>query len=844
MVQIQFLLISFGILISQETYGIAGFNAKDTLLKSEPYPYISGSFYGHKNPLSPDPLVNYRWKNPKASDGLEIYTLKPVLAKTDNPASFKNLHSITTDNPDVTVNGSGSFMLDFGQENAAWLEIDSPDLTDTIQMSISEYNEPAILNNGAKNRIKTKKPVRYGNTYRLELNPDLYEGVRFGWIHVTQFSKPWHITGIWLVCQVKPTNYNGSFSCSDTMLTRIWYTGAYVVKLNLLKDYFGAILMERSDRYSWTGDAHPSQAASMVAFGNYDFVKANLERTSKQNNGILSYSLLWVLSLLDYYNYTGDSATLGKFLVNACNKLDLAYKHYGTNPELGFYGWDERLVAGFENADCTESQNAYKMLSIRAWNEFSKAMQTYGRKDLADKYEKCVIAKVSGLRQDNNWFEWFGLHAAADAVNAGFTSSAEHNLLFLKEFNDRVNRQSYSPFNQYFVIQAMAAMGKYDDAISSAKDCWGGQMNYGGTAFFEVYRPSWNKILGKNDAPPNNQCGYTSLAHPWSAGVPKWLSEVVLGIKPSTPGFKTFDILPHLGRTITSVSGKIPTINGEISASFDINTGKCAVSVPSGTTARIGIPKVEKSISRIEVNGKKTWDGKYRKTKGIATIQEDKDFVYLMDVGAGNYNILVEYKGTTPGYTEPAIAYPGELIKEDTLTKGSWGGIYGTEGYVLCNYNGEKNDVRKLPPFVTSIHYGRSNFKPWLAGTAAHKQWAVGTSDLRALAADSANAFPRNIGCIHTQDPRPCLQTTTVDIETSAPKPYQIALYFVDWDNKERRTAIEIFDLETKKLIAPVQIVQNYENGKYLIYKYNKSIRIRIDQVRGENAVLSGIFFD
>ena len=97
-------------------------------------------------------------------------------------------------------------MLDFGQVNAAWLEIDSPDLSDTIQMSISEYNEPAILNNGAQNRIKTKIPIKYGNTYRLELNNDLYEGVRYGWIHVNNFSKPWHITNARLVCQIKPTN--------------------------------------------------------------------------------------------------------------------------------------------------------------------------------------------------------------------------------------------------------------------------------------------------------------------------------------------------------------------------------------------------------------------------------------------------------------------------------------------------------------------------------------------------------------------------------------------------------------------------------------------------------------
>jgi hypothetical protein len=171
------------------------------------------------------------------------------------------------------------------------------------------------------------------------------------------------------------------------MLTRVWYTGAYGVKLNLLKDYLGAILMDRGDRHSWTGDAHPSQAASMAAFGNFDFIKNNLERTSGKD-WIQSYMLYWVSSMLDYYNYTGDTELLKKYTENISTKLDDAYKAYGTNPKLGFYGHDERIGACFEiqNRDSQEAQHGYKMLSIRAWNDFARAMESIGRADLRDKY--------------------------------------------------------------------------------------------------------------------------------------------------------------------------------------------------------------------------------------------------------------------------------------------------------------------------------------------------------------------------------------------------------------------------------------------------------------------------
>jgi len=196
------------------------------------YPPISAKKNGIVNPLSPDPIINYTWANPKATDDLESYPLQPLSWVISNPASF-DMEGFKK-NDVIAINGLGIIRFDFGQTNAGWLEFESDDLTDSITMSISEYNEPAIVMNGAVNRIKTLPPIKHGRTYRLELNPELYEGVRFGWINVVSHRQTWHMKNFRLVCQTKPVNYRGSFSCSDPELTRIWYTGAYTVKLNLL----------------------------------------------------------------------------------------------------------------------------------------------------------------------------------------------------------------------------------------------------------------------------------------------------------------------------------------------------------------------------------------------------------------------------------------------------------------------------------------------------------------------------------------------------------------------------------------------------------------------------------
>jgi alpha-L-rhamnosidase len=797
---------------------------------AEPYPYVSsGGFSGPAVPLSPDPLVAYRWPNPQASDGLQLYLLKPKVVSATN-ASFSNLQSLMSTNPNVTVNGAGSILMDFGQENAAWLEFDSPDLPDpsAVTMSISEYNQPAIVNSGPAHPVKTAVPTQYGNTYRLELNSQLYEGVRFGWISVNSFTSPWHITGLRLVCQTKPANYNGSFSCSDDMLTRIWYDGAYDVKLNLEQNYFGAILMDRGDRISWAGDAHAAQAAALVAFGNDDFIKENINNTANNYNGIASYALYWVLSVLDYYNYTGDTNMLLANIGNVQSVLDNAYSVYGTNPSLGgFYGWDERLGAGGENPSCPESENAYKMLSIEAWQLFATATATCGRTDLQTEYSGYANAKIAALRQNPTWYQSFGMHACAGAVNTGLLNTSEKNAIFAQQFTDRVNRISFSPFNQYFVIQAFAGMDKYDDALNSINDLWGGEINYGGTTFFEDSRPSWDAVIGTNDPVPNGQCGFTSLCHPWGAGVTKWLSEQVLGIQPTSPGFATYQILPHLGSSLTWVTGQTPTPLGTIQASFNISNGLCSVTAPAGTVGTLGVPKVGKTINSIIIHGTLAWDGAFHSVNGISGASNDTEFVYFTGVQPGTYSLSVSYSGSTPVYTPPPVQYAAQFIKVDTNTSGNWGGVYGKDGYVLCNYN-NGSDIQSLPSYVSSVSYADQ--------TAS--VWTMGTTDTRALAPNSSNQNPRNATSVFA------LPTMTFTVNCTGTHNYQIALYFIDWDNKGRRLAAEMFDATTLNLIAPEEVITNFVGGAYLVYAYTNSVKFRIDQVRGDNAVLSGIFFD
>lgn len=358
----------------------------------EPYPKLNGATSSRPAvPTSPDPLQRLTWPGTGVNTSqLQIYSAAAVAVQAVPAAAFANASTAThgeglPGQAAIAVRGAGVLRLDFGVERAAWLEFDSPDLpqelldSGALMMSISEYSEPAVVNSGAQQPNKTLVPTVYpGNasqpgdyvTYRLETNDELYEGVRFGWIHVMQApsdGRVWHITGVRVVCQTKPVGYSGSFSSSLQGLEEVWWTAAYTLRLNLMGDYFGSILMERSDRHSWTGDAHLEQKAAMIAFSADDaFVLQNINRTACPtcSNNIESYALYWVLSLRDYFWETGDTVGLAAFASTALDKLQHAIDIYGTNPSLHFYGGDERLGSYFEDPNCAENQNAYRMLTI------------------------------------------------------------------------------------------------------------------------------------------------------------------------------------------------------------------------------------------------------------------------------------------------------------------------------------------------------------------------------------------------------------------------------------------------------------------------------------------------
>eukprot|EP00966_Prymnesium_polylepis_P245599 5681587-Prymnesium_polylepis.1 len=178
---------------------------------------------------SPDPLVNVQWGASVNRSKLQVYAAAPQGWEVEEgTSSFAGLASLASGAPAVVVSGGGRLRFDFGAERAAWLEVDSPDLSaaaaEWLTLSISEYTYPW--------QGKTLRPIKYDKvsggaaTYRLETNRELYEGVRYGWLSFNPPAghqvAPWTISAVRLVAKVKPVNYTASYAPDDAQLGRVW----------------------------------------------------------------------------------------------------------------------------------------------------------------------------------------------------------------------------------------------------------------------------------------------------------------------------------------------------------------------------------------------------------------------------------------------------------------------------------------------------------------------------------------------------------------------------------------------------------------------------------------------
>jgi hypothetical protein len=182
----------------------------------------------------------------------------------------------------------------------------------------------------------------------------------------------------------------------------------------------------------------------------------------------------------------------------------------------------------------------------------------------------------------------------------------------------RAAEQSFS----YWVVYAMFDAGQEQWALDYLRALWGAQLQH----------PSWNGTFHEAwDSP------WGSTSHAWSAGPTALLPEKIAGLAPLAPGWRRFEVRPHLG-DLAWAKARVATVAGDVAASWRRTSAglELDVLVPPGASADVTPPRFGQG--RVELDGALVWPRPTRPPVGLLIV----DGRPTIRVGAGTHHLRVK----------------------------------------------------------------------------------------------------------------------------------------------------------------------------------------------------------
>jgi hypothetical protein len=353
----------------------------------------------------------------------------------------------------------------------------------------------------------------------------------------------------------------------------------------------------KRDRMVWAGDMHPELMTISNVFGYNEVVPKSLDFVRdhtplpKFMNGIPSYSMWWVMMQYDWYRFHGKLDYLKQQKSYLIPLLDLLRKYVDEKGSEKLDSVGFRFLDWPSSIDKKAIHAGLQALMVMTFEKGAKLCTVLGEEAKAKTYLD-VAAKMRKYVPDANGSK----QAASLLALSGLMDAQKAN----KDVLAVGGPKKFSTFFGYYMLEAQAKAGAYDEALNNIRKFWGGMLDLGATTFWEDFdlddadnaAPIDNFVpAGKKDYHRNTGAFCyiglrRSLCHGWASGPTAWLTENVLGIKVLEPGCKKIKVEPHLA-DLQWAEGSFPTPLGVVyvkhtkDANGKINS---VIKTPAGVT--------------------------------------------------------------------------------------------------------------------------------------------------------------------------------------------------------------------------------------------------------------------
>jgi hypothetical protein len=501
-------------------------------------------------------------------------------------------------------------LVDFGREVAGRLFVESGCDCEAQILVIYGESEGEALSGANYLGVNLLRVTPHGTVRGPK------SGFRYAWLRFTAGAPQTAFRFIGAEGIAYPVRYLGSFESSDPKLNRIWQTAAYTAHLCMQDGIWDA---PKRDRGRWAGDLDVTAPVIGDVFGDRTLLDTTLTRlippSGQHVNGIPGYSALWITTLADLYQRSGDKTLLAakhEALLRLLAQIDSEFDANGhfTNKDHRwlFVDWAPDLFAYSPEATEGTEFEFIRGLSTGAWllDQLGDGVNGARYKSRADALASTARSQFADAA--GTFGSLWQLNAMA--VLSGVAQAGDDSAIWARVFSgvgDASHEQTISPYFNFYLLDALARMNRRRQALDWLRTYWGGMIDEGATSFWEAYDLRWPKENPHLGLQADGTSGYfVSLAHGWSSGPAAWLMEEILGVKSTAPGFRRVEIRPDLAG-LDWIRGAVPTPRGLVRV--DASARRVAVTLPLGTTASVLLPAGKWTLDGATVSTEIAEDG-------------------------------------------------------------------------------------------------------------------------------------------------------------------------------------------------------------------------------------------
>ena len=519
-----------------------------------------------------------------------------------------------------TERDGNNLLLDFGKETFGYLQLLECSNSGEVTIYYGESKEEAL----DANNCEVLEILTIPEDSLQQFTIPVTRGFRYAYIIPEEGMQ---VGKTRLLYEYLPLDYIGNFKSSNDELNKIYEISAYTLHLTSREMFLDGI---KRDRWVWSGDAAQSALMNYYLFFDKEIVKRTLwglrgkDPVETHINTILDYSYYWFISIYDYYLYTGDKEFIKSIYPRMITLMDFCTSRLNEN---GFTEGLENdwVFLDWADIDKRGELSAYQLLFVRSLETMGECATILNDTENAEKYKKWsedlkvktfdtffdkkknqfLHQRIDGELQDDvtRYAAIFGM--LFNYVDKSQAESLKNNTLL----NDSLTKIT-TPYMRFYELAALCEADEHVEVMNQMLDYWGGMLKLGATSFWEVYNPDESGM--EHYAMYNRKFG-RSLCHSWGASPIYLIGKYFLGVKPTSFGYKTFTVNPHLGG-LEWIEGTVPINNGQVNLFMDKKEIKLSVSQPGGKLLIYSKKKPKSNEGILSIVGKNIYSLELEKT--------------------------------------------------------------------------------------------------------------------------------------------------------------------------------------------------------------------------------------